>query len=92
MGPLWLRANQDRSLGDELSHRLNGLADSFGDHSEADLVRTDQDGTPDNPSPPNLPALAPNLTDELIVAHLQGLERALELRSAEEGVASHASA
>jgi multidrug resistance protein MdtO len=75
MGPLLLRANQDPSLGGELSHRLNGLADSFADRSEAAT-----------------PALAPNLTDEAVVAHLQGLERALALRSAEEGVASHAPA
>jgi hypothetical protein len=86
MGPLLLRANQDPSLADELSRRLNRLADSFGDHSGADLERSDQDVTPDGPS--DLPAPTPNLTDDLVVAHLQGLERALALRSAEEG-ASH---
>jgi multidrug resistance protein MdtO len=92
IGPLLLRANQDPSLGDELSRRLNGLADSFGDHSEADVVRADPDAAPENPSSSSLDALAPNLTDDQVVAHLQGLERALALRSAEEGVASHAPA
>jgi multidrug resistance protein MdtO len=91
MGPLLLRANQDPSLGDELSRRLNGIADCFGDHSEADAMRADQDVTAD-PGPSSLPEPAPNLTDDLVVAHLQGLERTLALRSAEEGVASHAPA
>ncbi|HWN80182.1 MAG TPA: FUSC family protein [Bradyrhizobium sp.] len=85
MGPLWLRANQDPSLGGELSRRLNGLAGSFGDHSESGAPPTDQEGASGAPGPPNLPVPDANLTEESIVAHLQGLERALALRSAEEG-------
>ena len=85
MGPLWLRANQDPSLGGGLSRRLNGLAGSFGDHSESGAPPTDQEGASGAPGPPNLPVPDANLTEESIVAHLQGLERALALRSAEEG-------
>jgi len=85
MGPLWLRANQDPSLGGELSRRLNGLAGSFGDHSESGAPPTDQEGASGAPGPPNRPVPDANLTEESIVAHLQGLERALALRSAEEG-------
>ena len=85
IGPLWLRANQDPSLGGELSRRLNGLAGSFGDHSESGAPPTDQEGASGAPGPPNLPVPDANLTEESIVAHLQGLERALALRSAEEG-------
>ena len=85
MGPLWLRANQDPSLGGGLSRRLNGLAGSFGDHSESGAPPTDQEGVSGAPGSPNLPVPDANLTEESIVAHLQGLERALALRSAEEG-------
>ncbi len=79
IGPLLLRANQDPSLRGELSLRLGGLAESFGDHPREGAARTAADAASD----------APNLTDEQIVEHLQALERALALRSVEEGVASH---
>jgi multidrug resistance protein MdtO len=82
MGPLLLRANQDPSLRGELSLRLGGLAESFGDHPEEGTAPIAAGDVSD----------APNLTDEQIVEHLEGLERALALRSAEEGVASHAPA
>src|SRR5258707_2518253 len=85
IGTLWLRANQDPSLGGGLSRRLNGLAGSFGDHSESGAPPTDQEGASGAPGPPNLPVPDANLTEESIVAHLQGLERALALRSADEG-------
>jgi multidrug resistance protein MdtO len=89
MAPLLLRANQEPSLRGELSLRLGGLADSFGDLPDEGPAHTVA-GT----SPPGAaaPASAPNLTDEQIIEHLRDLERALALRSAEEGVASHAPA
>jgi multidrug resistance protein MdtO len=76
MGPLWVRANQDPSLGGEWSARLSGLADNF-----ASATRTERDAAPDSPS----------LTDEKIAERLEGLERSLVLRS-EEGGTSHAPA
>jgi hypothetical protein len=76
MGPLWVRANQDPSLGGEWSARLSGLADNF-----EGATRTERDVAPDSPS----------LTDEKIAEHLEGLERSLVLRS-EEGGTSHAPA
>jgi multidrug resistance protein MdtO len=91
MAPLLLRANQDPSLRGELSLRLGGLADSFGDLPDEVPAHTVA-GASAPPSLPGAAAPAPNLTDEQIIEHLQDLERALALRSAEEGVASHAPA
>jgi multidrug resistance protein MdtO len=92
MGPLLLRANQDPSLRGELSLRLDGLAGSFGDQPEEVAARSAAGAASDAPNSSALAAAAPNLTDEQIVEHLEDLERALALRSADEGVASHAPA
>jgi multidrug resistance protein MdtO len=81
-GPLLVRANQDPSLGGELSRRLSGLADSFEHQPEGRMTSPESGVVADGPS----------LTDQAIAEHLEGLERALALRSAEEGVASHAPA
>jgi multidrug resistance protein MdtO len=81
-GPLLVRANQDPSLGGELSRRLSGLADSFEHQPEGRMTSPE----------PGVVADRPSLTDKAIAEHLEGLERALALRSAEEGVASHAPA
>ncbi len=85
MGPLLLRANQDPSLSGEFSGRLRRIAENFGGEPEEGAVS----GAPNSPGHA---ASAPNLTGEQVVAQLQDLERALALRSAEEGVASHAPA
>ncbi len=82
MGPLLLHANQDPSHGGEFSGRLGGLAESFAGLPEDGSARGALAAVSD----------APNLTDERIVGQLQDLERALALRSADEGAASHAPA
>jgi hypothetical protein len=82
MGPLLVRANQDPSLGSELSGRLSGLADSVEHQPEGRMASPD----------PGVVADGPSLTDEAIAEHLEGLERVLALRSAEEGGASDAPA
>jgi multidrug resistance protein MdtO len=82
MGPLLVRANQDPSLGSELSGRLSGLADSVEHQPEGRVASPD----------PGVVADGQSLTDEVIADHLEGLERVLALRSADEGVASDAPA
>ena len=82
MGPLLVRANQNPSLGGELSRRLSELAESLEHRPEGRVAAADPDAAPHRPS----------LTDEKIVEHLEGLERALALRSAEDGVTGHAPA
>lgn len=74
MGPLWVRANQDPSLAGELSRRLNGLADRVERQPTGQVEDADEAVGPDGAS----------LTNNAIAEHLEGLERALALRSAEE--------
>jgi multidrug resistance protein MdtO len=91
MGPLFLRASQNFSLGAEIARRLDMLAGRFGDRAAA--PGTDAKAVADHlGSPGNLKAV-PDRMDRQIVAGIQSLEQAsLAPYAAERGAGSHAPA